>query len=85
MLHPNSVKIKETLYTGIGQCTIPPGLLREMYSNLSKNGFWLKLWNDSPSNTNISINYLNEMEQAEFEKILDKSIIVQNVYLTPKI
>lgn len=75
LLHHSTTKCKETLYTGMAQCTIPPALLKEMYSNLSKNGFWLKLWHSPASNTNISINYLNETEQDEFKKILDEPIL----------
>ena len=40
MLHPGTVKTKESLYTGMAQCTIPPALLKEMYGNLSKNNFY---------------------------------------------
>ena len=75
MLHLSTKEIKNTVYTGMAQCTIPPVLLKEMYSNLSKNGFLLRLWNSSLSNTNISINYLNELEQNEFRKIIYESVL----------
>ena len=74
ILHPNNTKTEETLYTGVAQCTISPTLLKEMYSILSKTGFRLKMWHGPASDTNISINYLSEIEQEEFKKTLDESI-----------
>ena len=74
MLHSSTEKIKDTVYAGMAQCTIPPALLKEMYSNLSRNGFLLRLWHGSQSNS-ISINYLNELEQDEFRKFLYRSIL----------
>ena len=74
MLHSGTGKPEAMIYTGMAQCTIPPAILKEMYSNLSKNGFLLRLWHSSLSNTNISINYLNELEQEEFNKILKPNL-----------
>ena len=73
-LHPSTEKIEGTVYIGVAQCTIPPALLKEMYGNLSKNGFLLRLWQGSQSNS-ITINYLNELEQEEFRKFLYGSIL----------
>lgn len=63
-------KAQGPLLTGMAQCTIPPALLKEMYSNLSSNSFWLKLWSTSASQTSIDVNYLNEVEYHQFKETL---------------
>jgi len=62
-----------SLQTGMAQCTIPPAQLKEMYSNLSRSKFWLKLWPSSASDTSIDINYLNETEHQQFLEAFDIS------------
>ena len=74
MLHSGIENSEVMVYSGMAQCAIPPAILKEMYSNLSKTGFLLRLWHSSLSNTNISINYLNEIEQEEFKKILEPNL-----------
>ena len=69
----SSKSIQGSLQTGMAQCTIPPEQLKEMYSNLSKNKFWLKLWPSSKLNTSINVNYLNEIEHHQFKESLDDS------------
>lgn len=64
--------VQESLQTGMAQCTIPPAQLREMYSNLSRSKFWLKLWPNSASDTGINVNYLNETEHQQFIEALDE-------------
>lgn len=67
-----SKMVKESLQTGMAQCTIPPAQLKEIYSNLSKNKFWLKLWPSSASHTSINVNYMNEIEHNQFKETLDE-------------
>ena len=62
--------IEGSLTTGMAQCTIPPEQLKEMYSNLSSNSFWLNLWSCSAPHTNISVNYMNEVEHHQFKETL---------------
>ena len=63
--------VQGSLQTGMAQCTIPPEKLKEMYSNLSKNKFWLKLWPSSALNTSINVSYVNEIEHYQFKESLD--------------
>ena len=58
------------LATGMAQCTIPPEQLKEMYSNLSNNNLWLKLWPSSAPHSNISVNYMNEIEHRQFKETI---------------
>ena len=66
-----SKMVQGSLKTGMAQCTIPPSQLKEMYSNLSNNNFWLKLWPSSTPHTSINVNYMNEIEHHQFKETLD--------------
>jgi len=62
------------LHTGMAQCTIPPDQLKEMFSILSRNSFWLKLWPSSSVQSTININYFNELDPRRFRETLNESI-----------
>lgn len=66
-----SKSVQGSLQTGMAQCTIPPTQLKEMYSNLSKNKFCLKLWPSSALDT-INVNYMNEIEHHHFKETLNE-------------
>lgn len=68
-----SKTVQGSLKTGMAQCTIPPAQLKEMYSNLSNNNFWLKLWPSSALHTSIDVNYMNEIEHHRFKETFDES------------
>ena len=68
----SSKTIQGSLQTGMAQCTIPPTQLKEMYSNLSKNKFWLKLWPSSALDASINVSYLNEIEHHLFKETLNE-------------
>ena len=70
--NPSSKTVQGFLQTGMAQCTIPPEQLKEMYSNLSKNKFWLKLWPSSALDASINVSYLNEVEHHQFKETLDE-------------
>ena len=70
----SSKTVQGSLQTGMAQCTIPPMQLREMYSNLSKNQFWLNMWPSSTSHTSINVNYMNEIEHHQFKETLNDPI-----------
>ena len=75
-LHPIIEPAKNGFYTGIAQCTIPPAQLAEVYGTLSSKTFWLKLWSSSSaSQTNITVNYWNEIELHKFKDILNGSLL----------
>ena len=67
-----SKTVQGSLQTGMAQCTIPPTQLKEMYSNLSKNKFWLRLWPSSTLHTSINVNYMNEIEHHHFKETLNE-------------
>ena len=70
-LHPTFEPAKNFLYTGMAQCTFPPKQL-----NLSNKRSWLKTWPSfSVPQTGIHVNYRNEIEQQNFEKILRESLL----------
>ena len=72
LLHgPDSL---EHLDMGMAQCTIPPEQLKEMYSILCKNSFWLKLWPSCNAQTDIYVNYLNEIDPGRFRETLNEPI-----------
>ena len=70
-MNPSSKTVQGYLQTGMAQCTIPPTQLKEMYSNLSKNKFWLRLWPSSALDASINVSYLNEIEHHQFKETLD--------------
>jgi len=66
---------ENTLHSGMAQCTIPPDQLKEMYSILSRNSFWLKLWPSPTVQSTININYLNEVDPDRFRDTLNEPIV----------
>ena len=69
-LYTTFAPAKNSLYTGMIQCTIPP----EQLNHPSNKRSWLKLWpSSSVPQTGIYVNYLNEMEHHNFEEILKGS------------
>ena len=69
-----SVPPENVLRTGMAQCTIPAEQLKEMYSILSRNSFWLKLWPSSIVQSTITVNYLNQIDPTRFRETLDEPI-----------